>query len=152
MVGFGDFNEAPELPGKPAPPTVQQRKFMMATARKMEELLQRSVVELLALYAGRGLLAFAHVPNGEYRTPGVAGRLKAMGTIPGVPDLLVWLPGSMSFGIELKAGRGRLSADQVQWHSTLSSLGHRVYVCRSIDEVEAALRIESVPAIGQVVA
>jgi hypothetical protein len=116
---------------------------------KPEEQLQRAVVQLLALYAGRGLLAFAHCPNGEYRTPGVAGRLKAMGTIPGVPDLLVWLPESMSFGIELKAGKGRLSADQVQWHSTLSSLGHRVYVCRSIDEVEAALRAEGVPAIGK---
>jgi hypothetical protein len=116
---------------------------------KPEEQLQRAVVQLLAIYAGRGLLAFCHCPNGEYRTPGVAGRLKAMGTIPGVPDLLVWLPGSMSFGIELKTERGRLSADQSRWHSTLSSLGHRVYVCRSIDEVEAALRIESVPAIGK---
>jgi hypothetical protein len=113
-----------------------------------EEQLQRAVVQLLALYAGRGLLAFAHCPNGEYRTPGVAGRLKAMGTIPGVPDLLVWLPESMSFGIELKAGKGRLSADQSRWHSTLSSLGHRVYVCRSIDDVEAALRAEAVPSIG----
>jgi hypothetical protein len=116
---------------------------------KAEEQLQRAVVQLLALYAGRGLLAFAHCPNGEYRTPGVAGRLKAMGTIPGVPDLLVWLPESMSFGIELKAGKGRLSADQSRWHSTLSSLGHRVYVCRSIDEVEAALRAEGVPVIGK---
>jgi hypothetical protein len=118
--------------------------------KRPEEALQRAVVQLLALYAGRGLLAFAHVPNGMYRTPAEAGRLKAMGTTAGVPDLLVWLDGGASFSIELKAGRGTLSAPQAAWHGTMAGLGHRVHVCRSIDEVEAVLRGEGVPMIGTV--
>lgn len=112
-----------------------------------EEQLQRVVVQLLAIYEARGLLAFCHVPNGGYRTPAQAGAFKAMGVRSGVPDLLVWTPHSRSFGIELKAGRGKLSDVQVLWKSTLESLGHRVYVCWSIDEVEAVLRIEGVPEV-----
>jgi hypothetical protein len=113
-----------------------------------EEQLQRAVVQLLALHAARGLLAFAHVPNGGRRTRAEAGVLRAMGTMPGVPDLLLWLPGGASFAIELKAGKGALSNAQSVWHSTLASLGHRVYVARSIDDVERALRAEGVPAVG----
>jgi hypothetical protein len=115
---------------------------------KPEAALHRSVVELLALYAGRGLLAYAHVPNGGYRTPAEAGQFRSFGVRAGVPDLLLWLPGGKSFGIELKATSRNLSPAQVQWHSTLASLGHRIHVCRSIDEVEAALREEGVPGIG----
>jgi hypothetical protein len=116
---------------------------------KAEEALQRSVVQLLAIYEARGLLAYCHVPNGGYRTPAQAGAFKAMGVRSGVPDLLVWTPHSRSFGIELKAGRGKLSDVQVLWKSTLESLGHRVYVCWSVDEVEAVLRLEGVPPVGR---
>jgi hypothetical protein len=126
-----------------------------------EEQLQRSVVDLLAIYQNRGLLAFAHVPNGGSRArrpPGTdgkrrrsaeAGILKAMGVQAGVPDVLIWAAGGRGFGVELKTGRGALSGAQVVWHSTLASLGHRVYVCRSVDEVEAVLRAEGVPAVGK---
>ena len=116
--------------------------------RRPEEQLQRSVVDLLQVYTNRGLLAFCHCPNGERRDRATAGRLKAMGTIPGVPDLLLWAADGRSFGIELKAGAGKLSPAQAAWHDTVSSLGHRVYVCRSLDDVERCLRTEAVPPIG----
>ena len=116
--------------------------------RRPEEQLQRSVVDLLQVYANRGLLTFCHVPNGERRDRATAGRLKAMGTTPGVPDLLLWAADGRSFGIELKAGAGKLSPAQAAWHDTVSSLGHRVYVCRSVDDVERCLRAEAVPPIG----
>lgn len=115
---------------------------------KAEEHLQRSVVQLLSLYEQRGLLAYAHCPNGGYRTPAQAGAFRAMGVRAGVPDLIVWAPGGKSFGVELKAGRGTESDAQVLWRSTLETLGHRVYVCFSLDEVEAVLRLEGVPMIG----
>lgn len=116
--------------------------------RRQEEQLQRAVVQLLQVYESRDLLAFAHVPNGGYRTPAQAGAFRAMGVRSGVPDLIVWTPEGHSFGIELKAGRGKESDAQVLFRSTLESLGHRVYVCWSLDEVEAALRLERVPSIG----
>jgi hypothetical protein len=105
-------------------------------------------VDLLQVYANRGLLTFCHVPNGERRDRATAGRLKAMGTMPGVADLLVWTQGGGHFAIELKAGAGKLSPAQTAWHGTLENLGHRVYVCRSVDDVERVLRAEGVPPIG----
>lgn len=116
---------------------------------KAEEALQRTVVQLLSLYEARGLLAFCHVPNGGYRTPAEAGIFRAMGVRRGVPDLLLWTPHAQSFGIELKSGAGKLRDAQILWHSTLASLGHRVYVCFNLDEVEAVLRLEGVPGVGK---
>ena len=113
-----------------------------------EEALHRAVVDLLAIYENRGLLAFCHVSNGEWRHKATGGRLKAMGVRPGVPDLLAWADGGRAFGIELKAGAGKLSPAQTFWHSTVTALGHRVYVVRSLDEMEAVLRAERVPAVG----
>jgi hypothetical protein len=116
---------------------------------RAEEQLQRAVVQLLALYEARGLLAYCHVPNGGWRAPAEAGIFRAMGVRRGVPDLLLWTPHGQSFGVELKAGKGKESDAQILWRSTLESLGHRVYVCFSLAEVEAVLRVEGVPAIGR---
>ena len=113
-----------------------------------EEQLHRACADLLRLYEARGLLAFCHVPNGFGRTPAEAGIAKALGQRAGVPDLLVWLPGGRSFGVELKAGKRPLSPAQQTWHATMAALGHRVSVCRLLEEVQAALGVEGVPAIG----
>jgi hypothetical protein len=113
-----------------------------------EEQLHRAVVDLLRIYANRGLLAFAHVPNGGRRSKAEAGVLKAMGTTPGVPDLLLWLPGGGHFQIELKAGSGKLSTHQAAWISRMSDMGVAVHVIRSLDGLEELLRAEGVPAVG----
>jgi hypothetical protein len=120
----------------------------MGAVRRPEEQLQRSVVDLLQVYTNRGLLAFCHCPNGERRDRATAGRLKAMGTTPGVPDLLIWLPGGGHFQVELKAGSGKLSAHQSAWISRMTDMGVAVHVIRSLDGLEALLRAEGVPAIG----
>ena len=98
-----------------------------------EEQLQRSVVDLLQVYANRGLLTFCHVPNGGRRMRAEAGVLKALGTTPGVPDLLIWLPGGGHFQIELKAGSGKLSAHQAVWISRMTNMGVAVHVVRRLD-------------------
>jgi hypothetical protein len=120
----------------------------VGAVRRPEEQLQRSVVQLLQVYANRGLLAYCHVPNGGARSKAEAGVLKATGVRAGVPDLLIWTRSS-GFGIELKAGTGKLSPAQAAWHATVTSLGHRVYVCRSVDDVERCLRAEGVPPVGK---
>ena len=116
--------------------------------RRPEEQLHRAVVRLLQVYQSRGLLTFCHVPNGERRDRATAGRLKAMGTTPGVPDLLVWLPGGGHFQVELKAGNGRLSAHQSAWISRMTDMGVAVHVIRSLDGLEELLRAEGVPVVG----
>src|SRR3954465_3189252 len=121
----------------------------MGAVRRPEEQLQRSVVDLLRLYEARGSLTFTHCPNGGYRTPAEAGMFRSLGVRADIPDLLLWRPSGGHFQIELKAGAGKLSPAQVAWHATVTSLGHRVYVCRSVDDIEHCLRMESVPPIGK---
>ena len=115
---------------------------------RSEEALQRAVVDLLRIYENRGLLAFCHVGNGGRRSKAEAGIFRALGVRAGVPDLLIWLPGGSGFGVELKAAAGKLSPAQTFWHATVTALRHRVYVVRSLDEMEAVLRAEGVPAVG----
>jgi hypothetical protein len=119
--------------------------------KRPEQQLHRAVVDLLQVYQNRGLLAFAHVPNGGYRTATEAGIFTSLGVMPGVADLLVWLPGGRSVQCELKAplAKMRLSPAQIDWIRRMSDMGVAVHVCRSIDEVEAVLRDNGVPAIGK---
>ena len=124
----------------------------MGAMRRPEEQLQRAVVQLLQVYANRGLLTFCHVPNGGRRMRAEAGVLKAMGTTPGVPDLLIWLPGGGHFQIELKAKTGRLSAHQAAWISRMTDMGVAVHIIRSLEGLEALLRAEGVPPIGKLAA
>ncbi len=92
-----------------------------------------------------------HVPNGGARSKGEAGKLKAMGVKPGVPDFL--LPRSVGqwrgLAIELKSDVGRLTLDQKLWLSGLSDEGYLVSVCRSLDAfdkvVTAFLHGQSAP-------
>jgi hypothetical protein len=122
----------------------------VGAVRRPEEQLQRAVVDLLTIYEARGLLTYCHVPNGGVRSKAEAGVLRATGVRAGLPDLLVWTRSS-GFAIELKSGAGKLSPAQIAWHATVTSLGHRVYVCRSVDDVEQVLRAEGVPPVGKLV-
>lgn len=103
-----------------------------------------------------------------------AGSAKARGVKAGMPDILViaprnyserclgndetpgpnygrlmWSPreprASLIIAIELKAGRGKLSAAQVAMHSRLRDAGVRCHVARSIDDVEMILERAGVP-------
>jgi hypothetical protein len=117
---------------------------------KPEESLQRTCVALLRLYEARGWLSYCHVPNGGQRTKAEAGVFKALGTRAGVPDLLVFLPGGVLLQVELKAGRGKLSPAQRAWHETMKSLGFRVTVCWSVEDLEADLWRLGVPMLRAV--
>jgi hypothetical protein len=84
------------------------------------------------------IVAF-HAANGEQRDPRTAGKLKAMGVLPGVPDFGVLLPKGQMGWIELKVGAGQLSPEQIDFRQRAIALGHGHAVCRSLDEVEAVL-------------
>lgn len=76
------------------------------------------------------------IPNGGLRGRAQAGRLKAEGVSPGVPDLYV---PSLRLWIEMKAEGGRVSPDQRRWHDHLRGIGDTVEVCWSCDEAIAAI-------------
>jgi hypothetical protein len=103
-------------------------------------------VQWAALQAKRypALALLLAVPNGGMRTKRTAGRLKAEGVKPGVPDL--FLPASsrdMSYAglwIEMKRRRGgTVTAAQRWWHEELREECYRVEICRGADEAIAVL-------------
>lgn len=125
-----------------------------------EAVLQQNIVATLRTLLPSGWLVH-HSPNGGYRTKAEAGRFKAMGVVPGFPDLIVIGPGSILF-MELKAPPKRLKGSgesQAQAETSpaqdavlnlLSGAGWPVTVVRSIDEAQAFLRAHGVPMRGRV--
>lgn len=102
----------------------------------------------LALDADDGM--WFHPPNGGARSKREGGRFKQMGVLPGIPDLVFLLPDGRTGFIELKAPAGRFQASQRIIHADLQRLGHRVAVCRSVEEVETTLRAWGVPLSASV--
>jgi hypothetical protein len=83
---------------------------------------------------------------------GKAGRikqaiLKAKGVQAGWPDIQIfwWNGARRMMVIELKSKRGRLQDNQKELHRRLSDMTISVVVCRSIEEVMAALETHEVP-------
>lgn len=77
-----------------------------------------------------------HCPSGGKRPRGEAGKLKGMGTKPGVPDFLLprqyrkWA----GLAVELKSDTGRLSTPQKEWLDAFKQDGYVTAVCRTLDE------------------
>ena len=118
--------------------------------RDDEFKLQRAICRYLGLALPHDATFFS-VPNGGLRHKKVAAKLTATGLTAGVPDLLVIYRGRALF-IELKTPSGRLSMAQRATMNKLTHCGAPVMVCRSLPEVEAALREATVPLRASVVA
>lgn len=78
-------------------------------------------------------------------------QLKAMGVQKGWPDILIihadvnsgWWP--VVVGLELKAAKGTLSAEQKAFGKSLETAGGVYHVVRSVEEVWAALQTADIP-------
>ena len=81
---------------------------------------------------------FLHTPNGGARSPGEAGKLKAMGVRPGVADVTCPFPSGhwRGFACELKApGREKtLSAEQEEFLAMASASGWLCGVATTLDQ------------------
>ena len=74
-----------------------------------------------------------HIPNGGLRGKAEAGRFKAMGVKPGVPDLFLPVArgGFHGLWIEMKRIKsGKLSTVQQGWISALQEQGYMAVMCR----------------------
>lgn len=70
---------------------------------------------------------------------GVFGSRRIRSVPNGTPDILACLRGRF-VGIELKAAKGQLSAEQSQWHEGAQRAGGLIVTARSVDDVVRALR------------
>ena len=83
-----------------------------------------------------GVLIFA-IPNGGQRSAATAGRMKAEGVVPGVPDLFV---PACALWIEMKRAKGGVvSPEQKRMIKSLESVGYCVLVCRGADDAKAQI-------------
>jgi hypothetical protein len=102
--------------------------------RNLESQLQISCVRWFKYQYPQHLIA--SIPNGGHRNKVTAGIMKAEGVLSGMPDLFIPVPSLSNFGlfIEMKAGKGVLSANQKDVIEKLQKEGYRVEVCRELEE------------------
>lgn len=101
--------------------------------RDLEHKHQAALVEWAGYAAGadpRLRLLYA-IPNGGQRSKATAGKLKAEGVKPGVPDLCLPVAVGVWHGLylEMKADRGRVSPEQREWLEALAAAGYAACVC-----------------------
>lgn len=97
-----------------------------------EEQLHRSIVAHLRVLADDRVIWF-HVPNGGARSKASAGKLKAMGTLPGAPDLVFILPDATVCFLELKIQGGRLSPAQEDFATRCEAINVEYAVAYTVD-------------------
>jgi hypothetical protein len=98
---------------------LQQKDLFTKRWRRVQALdpkesqIQISLIAELKLRIRPGVMYF-HVPNGEERNKAIAAKLKAMGTLPGVADLIfIWMTDRIKIlFLELKRRNKPLSPEQ----------------------------------------
>jgi len=104
--------------------------------------MQIALVQHLKVRARAGVMWW-HTPNGELRDKRAAAKLKAMGVLPGVADLIfVWRGPAAPhlLFLELKTERGSLSADQVAFGDAVQRIGAYYHVAWSLDDALSILK------------
>jgi len=97
----------------------QEQAMLIAWARRTESHWP----ELALLHA---------IPNGGWRHKATAGRLKAEGLKPGVPDLCLPVArrGYNGLYLEMKSEKGRVRKEQRWWLDQLNDQGYLAVVCK----------------------
>lgn len=81
-------------------------------------------------------LLFA-VPNGHYRHPFEARRLKCEGVVAGVSDMILLYHGALC--IEFKTDEGRPSSAQKRWEAVVTTYGAEYVIIRDVDSFIATV-------------
>lgn len=104
-----------------------------------EDTIQKQIITACSYLKYEGIPLteiIRHIPNGGYRTDSEAAKLKAMGVVPGTPDLHIPIAkhGFASLYIELKTLDGDLRPDQRKQIPILRKLGNKVVLLRTFDD------------------
>lgn len=110
----------------------------MSDPRRMtERQLHLYVADLLRL-RGRPQVLWLHVPNESPRSPRYGALLVRMGMLAGAADFLVVIEGRAHW-LELKAGKGRQSLEQMAFAEAAVAAGAVYAVVRTPEEARAIL-------------
>jgi len=105
--------------------------------RSPEAQLQRAVLDHLR-WRGVQNLFVCHYPAGGWRSPIGAAILRSLGTVAGVPDLLIVHRGQL-YGLELKSESGRLTDTQSSTHEDMKRAGALVATAYNVNAALAQL-------------
>lgn len=109
--------------------------------KRAEDQIQAALFEYLGKAFPSSARWFMHPPNGGQRNVIVAAQLKRAGVRRGVPDL--WFPqrrgGFCGLAMELKAPKGRVTPEQVEWLEMLAEEGWLTSVCVGLDAAIATV-------------
>lgn len=112
-----------------------------------EFALQKSICELMAVAYPQVLvmaipngaaLCGSNDPAGRQRAKREISKLKITGLLPGAPDLALFWTDGIGL-VEVKSATGTLQQNQADVLRQLRSLGHRVAVVRSIEDLTQTL-------------
>lgn len=85
-----------------------------------------------------------HVPNATKRSPREGARLKAMGMVSGVDDLLLFFYPKTTVLVEIKTLKGSLSPDQIRWHDATKKRGFHRHTIQTDDWQVAVQELEQI--------
>lgn len=100
-----------------------------------EDQLQVYSADVFRAFGTPGVVGF-HVPNGGWRDPATASKLKAAGVLPGVADWVFFLPHNRYACVELKDHKGRQSSSQKRFQGDVEAIGGVYCVVRNTDEID----------------
>jgi hypothetical protein len=105
--------------------------------KRPEQEIQKALADHLRARAAAGTYWF-HPANGGARTAIEGAILKACGVRAGTPDLILIKHGR-TYGLELKADKGRVSPAQTKAQEEMRAAGVTVAVATGIDDALAQL-------------
>ncbi len=106
---------------------------------KTEEEIQREVAAWLDAKLPK-TWRWYHCPNGGFRKKATAGRFRAQGLKPGIPDCVILRPDGRPIYIELKAFGGVLSLAQKDFRDWCLASKQPYHVARSLGEVISLMK------------
>lgn len=113
--------------------------------KRLEEIEQARLVKWSHKVSVRELMPalrwMHHSPNGGKRDAVTGGQMKALGTKPGFPDLIIPARTTQCVGlvIEMKSADGRATPEQKEWLAHFEGQGWHTDICRSADEARATI-------------
>lgn len=109
--------------------------------KRIEDFLQFECAQWLR----KNRIDFCAVPNGAvFRSAREGARMKALGMVNGVHDLLLFFDDGLLVLVELKTIKGELSPAQVKWHERMTRLCFHHYIIQSDCKIEIVRQLSEI--------